>query len=142
MKKIFLSVVVLLTVSFSFANNGLDEKLDFNSNIENIDTNSSKESATIILDVRKSSINENYKLDFNSIEDFKNFDENQINSFLDEDDVCTVTATVTVSVTVSAGAGVVGGSVTTSVSASVTASCAEIAGAVKKLKKTLLAAIK
>jgi hypothetical protein len=140
MKNLLLSVVLLLTVSFSFANNGMDKKLDFNNNIENVDVKFSKERATIILNVKRGSINENYKLDFNSIEDFKNFDENQINFFLGSD-VCEVTATVTVSATVDAGAGVVGGSVTVSVTASVTASCAEIANAVKKLKKALLAAI-
>jgi|TARA_B110000046_G_C13015471_1_gene408500 hypothetical protein len=143
MKNLFLSLVLLLTASFSFANNGLDKKSDFNSNIENVNAKSSKENASIVLDVKKTSISENYRLDFNSIEDFKNFDENQINSFLDGNEVpCEVTATVEVSVTVEGSAGVIGGSVTTTVSASVTASCADIAAAVKKLKETLLAAIK
>ena len=143
MKNLFLSLVLLLTASFSFANNGLDKKSDFNSNIENVNAKSSKENASIVLDVKKTSISENYRLDFNSIEDFKNFDENQINSFLDGNEVpCEVTATVEVSVTVEGSAGVIGGSVATTVSASVTASCADIAAAVKKLKETLLAAIK
>ena len=138
MKNLFLSLVLLLTASFSFANNGLDKKSDFNSNIENVNAKSSKENASIVLDVKKTSISENYRLDFNSIEDFKNFDENQINSFLDGNEVpCEVTATVEVSVTVEGSAGVIGGSVTTTVSASVTASCADIAAAVKKLKETL-----
>ena len=71
---IYISLVLLLTASFSFANNGLDKKSDFNSNIENVNAKSSKENASIVLDVKKTSISENYRLDFNSIEDFKNFE--------------------------------------------------------------------
>ncbi|KIC64804.1 hypothetical protein [Chryseobacterium taiwanense] len=135
MKKFFLAFIAVFFIStFSFA------KTTNGSSFEN------QNPGQIVLDVVNKDVKENIKLNFNSLEDLKQFDENQLTEMLSDIEDCTVTATVTVSYTANAGGSIgvanVGGSTTTTVSASITASCSGIAAAVKKLKAELLAAIK
>ncbi|MGH2665120.1 hypothetical protein [Flavobacterium sp.] len=78
---------------------------------------------------------------FNSLNDFKNYT-NQIIESVDSvllEEACTVTITMTVTVTVSGGVpGVAQAEVATSVSGSVTTSCADAVAAGKKLRANLL----
>ncbi|WP_299182812.1 hypothetical protein [uncultured Chryseobacterium sp.] len=135
MKKFFLTFIAVFLIStFSFAKT------------TNLHSFENQNPGQIVLEMVNQDVKENIKLDFNSLEDLKQFDENQLTEMLSAVEDCTVTATVTVSYTanVSGSAGVIsgGGSTTTTVSASITASCSTIAAAVKKLKAELLAAIK
>jgi len=137
MKKLLLILTILL-IGYNASANSLFKSTTGDPEIL-------KEKAIIELNYKDGIYKEDYLINFETIQSFKNYDIIQIPEItgidLNSDD-CEMSVTITVSVTVSGGVGVVGGEVTTSVSTTVTASCSEIKAELKKAKETLLDAIK
>jgi len=109
MRKLLLSLFVLLTYSISFASNT---------------TNNSNPNESVTLEIKTMSGKETtvMTINFNSFEDFKNFNTKQ----LDIDDDCLATITVTVSVGV--------GSTYVSVTVTAEVPCDEIADYIHRIR--------
>lgn len=108
MKNVFFSLVFILIGSFAFANNNSEKVKDFK--------------GQITLEQHCENLNTKITLDFNKLEDFKNFDVNQID-FVDE-------CTVDISIKVEANFGV--GSVEITVTAK-DIPCTQVRAKIKEL---------